>query len=407
MQTFTTGLGRRLAIVSCLLVAAGCNGPTKTGQEAREEAYERATLMGAQVQYDQARQAFLAGDFSKSLREINAAIDRRPSAADYYVLRGQIHLEQQRLERALADFNKAIELEPPCAEACYFAGVVYQRWSDDEKAYDSYLAAYEAKEDNQAYLLAAAESLVAMERFDEAKAMLEPKLAYFENSAAMHELLGRVSMLRGDYRAAAECFHKAVRLDDDDMSLKQELVRAQYLSRDFGACLSSIQHIEAGSAAVPIEIQRTKARCLFDLGRTDSARDAYAQLVRQFPEDVEGWVEYGATAARLKDWRRVGESSSRLLSLAPYRSEGYVLKGMVEQARGDASAAQKMFARASQIDPKDPTPHLMMAILLEQIGDTAGASRERSQATNLARTNMTGPDPSAVAGVTTDRMMGE
>src|SRR5436190_1417931 len=184
-------------LLAAFAVLAGCGGPSAEGINQRRLASERVGVMNAQISFDQARQAFEVGQFEKSLREINAAITRYPNNPEYYILQGRIYLETKRLEQAIGSFEQGItrcdalakaqekatakpDTAPDrpaaaspaqviMAEGHYYSGIVYQRWSDDQRAYEEYSQAFQIESTKVDYLLAAAESLVALGRFDEAK----------------------------------------------------------------------------------------------------------------------------------------------------------------------------------------------------------------------------------------------
>ena len=86
-----------LALLSIYMLAAGCNGPTAKGKERRAEANARMNLVSSRVGFDQATQAFHAGQFDRALKDVRTAISKSPEQADYHVLLGRIHLETHRL----------------------------------------------------------------------------------------------------------------------------------------------------------------------------------------------------------------------------------------------------------------------------------------------------------------------
>ena len=109
-----------------------------------------------------------------------------------------------------------MDKDEQCAEAHYFAGIVFQRWSDDEQAYEHYMQAFEQESDNVQYLLASAESLVALGEFGAARELVEPKLSYFEYNSALQHLLGQIALLEGDVQEAATRYAEARMLDPEN-----------------------------------------------------------------------------------------------------------------------------------------------------------------------------------------------
>jgi len=54
--------------------------------------------------------------------------------AKAYVNRGAAYRKKGNYDRAIADFNKAIELDPGCAEAYHNRGVAYRRKGEHKRA---------------------------------------------------------------------------------------------------------------------------------------------------------------------------------------------------------------------------------------------------------------------------------
>ncbi|MCC6613731.1 MAG: tetratricopeptide repeat protein [Anaerolineae bacterium] len=65
------------------------------------------------------------GQAARTLDELDAAIADALDDATLYVERGKLHLLAYEWDRALADFDRAIELAPQLAEAYYQRGLLY------------------------------------------------------------------------------------------------------------------------------------------------------------------------------------------------------------------------------------------------------------------------------------------
>jgi tetratricopeptide (TPR) repeat protein len=394
---------RPLLLVVTLAAAAGagCGGPTKAGLEARRQARERLNALEANISNDQAMQAFTSGRFDKAASLVNTAIAQNPDWAPYRVLQGRVYLETHRLEKALESFTKAIELQPDLAEAHYYAGVVHQRWSDDAKAHEEYMSAFDCKPDDVTYLLAAAESLVAMEQFTEARQMVESRLTYFEHNAAMRELLGQVAMLENDPARAVVHFAEAQRLNPENSVIGDELIQAQYAAGLYGECYRAIRGILDGGADRP-DLKRIEARCLVRMDRPESARNVYLQLTRDDPADVDLWIELGTVAWGLGDYQRLTSCGVRLVAIAPDRFEGYMFQGVSLRHNGDPAQAVAHLKKATDRAGTSAMPFLLLGRLLDQAGDAEGATAAYAAALRIDPDNA---DAQALYFDTQDRQL--
>lgn len=365
---------RIAGVLICVALLSGCNY-TPYHEQVRDQAQERVNLVNAQLNYDQARQAYDSGRFDHAMKEIKLAIARSPEQAKFYVLQGRILLEKQLLEAASESFTLALEKNPKLADGHYFAGIVYERWSRQQEAHDSYMKAFELDSTKVNYLLAAAETLLELKEYDQAKQLVSSKLSYFENNAAMRHLLGQIALLQGDVAEAARLYGEARVLNPDDLSLLEELARVQFEAKMYSKALQSAQLLEERIGEERPDNLLLTARCLAALGRKVEARAIYLQLTRS-PEgagNTEAWIELGAIAWDLGDDRRVDLCGQQLVAMAPERFEGYLLCAVRAQMRGDRQAEMTQLREACARAKTEALPHLMLGQALAKGGHPAQA----------------------------------
>lgn len=357
--------------VALCFMLVGCGAPNS--RKVREEANERVLFVKAQLHFDQANQAFATGQLEKALKEIDVAIFMYEQSANYHVLRGRVFLETHRLEQAMGALDRAKEIDPKHAAAYYFTGIVCQRWSQNENAAEAYLRAWELRTENAQYLLAAAEAMVSLRRYEEAKRLIESRLAYFEHNAAMRQLLAQIALLQGHPRRAAEMFNEARLLNPDDLLLMEELARAEFAAGMYAQCLHTVKQIQARVAEKRTNLLMLEARCLTMVDRTTDARNVYLELTRLAPTNVDVWIELGNLTYSIGDQTRVAQAATQVIALAPERFEGYMLRGLFERHRGRADEAIAMFEKSSSLAGTIAFPHLLLGMMLEQRNDLNGA----------------------------------
>ena len=381
----------KAGLIGIFSIIASC-APTKAGLEARQMAKDRMGLMTAQIHYGQAKQCFETGQFDRASRELEHALEIYDKSPAYYVLQGRICLETHKLDSALHAFETASQKDPKLADPYYYSGVVYQRWSDDQDAQQSYMRAFELAPTKVEYLLAAAESLISLANYDQAKELIDSKLSYFEHNAALHQLKGQIALLQGDPKTAVELYGQARLLNPDDQSLLEELTWAQYAAELYGECYNSLGQLAENSKTQRSDLILLQARCLNMMDRSIEAREKYLDLSRLRPSDPTIWSELGTVAWNLGDYRRVAQSSVQLIALAPDRYEGYLLRGINERHKGNVSEAVRFLTQASKLSPDIALPHLLLGQALEQTGDLDGALRAYGAATNAEPDNTEAQD---------------
>jgi len=386
-----TGLFTAASLAVATLVTAtlvtGC-APRATGVEARREADTRFRRTTSLVSFDQAKQAFESGDLDRARKEAKAAIARSDGEAQYWTLLGRIELEASQLERAIEAFDDAIERDPNLAEPHYYKGIVQQRWGALDKAIADYERAFELDSSRIAYLLAWAELLVADRRLDEARELLLPKLAHFEHNAAMHELLGDVSRLRGEHIAASRSYERALAIEPSAPLIEEKLLASLFRAGEWQRCLEAARRSRAAANAaanghvpvVSIDILRHEGRSLAMLGRHEESRTVFAEHVRSYPEDLGAWRDLAIASIEMGDFARARSAADRLLELAAKDSRGLTLRGLVAERSGDLDAAVRWYHAAVGADPKDADAAAALGLALRKIGrcEEADASLRRA-----------------------------
>ncbi len=121
-----------------------------------------------------------AGELDKALADFNAAVNHDPSKAKYVHNRAFTHATTGKLEEAVEDFTKVLEIEPEYTKARFNRGEAYFLLNDLEKAKQDYTAAI---------------------RLD-------------SNNADAYNARGFVNYLQGQYRLAFNDYNQALRIEN-------------------------------------------------------------------------------------------------------------------------------------------------------------------------------------------------
>ena len=371
----------RLAVTTIvgggIILAAGCTGPTKRGIESRKVAQMRFDTVRSRVDYDQANQAFEAGNFMDSKRYLESAIEKYDEDSAYWVLLGRIYLETGGLQDAMASLDQAVEVDENDPDAHYFMGIVLERIERPLDAVEHYLAALELAPSNSGMLVAAIDVLIGADLLAEADRVLREHRKDFEHDASVLHVSGRLAMMNGDWNQAADDLEKSVLLDDSDPWTLEDLARSQMAAGRYQSCLGTIDDLmelsEEGDQDV--ELMRLRGRCLSEAGRSREARTALRDLVNLHPDDVQGWIDLGLVCMEVEDYRYVYRSGQRLAALSPERFEGYFLLGHAAMRNRKHDAAVKLFAHACEIAPERIEPRMALGMIHELRGDRISAYR--------------------------------
>jgi len=138
----------RLIVVCCLLLAACQRGSASRTASSESRLPTRLPTdvptvtpfsVSAEAYYEQGVERQRTGDIDDAEQYLSWAIERDPDFAPAYVARGGIHLRRGELDRALADVDAALEIEPTARGYALRGEVLRQR-----EAYREALRAFDA-----------------------------------------------------------------------------------------------------------------------------------------------------------------------------------------------------------------------------------------------------------------------
>ena len=354
-----------------LATLGGCAaGHGKSTSEALKTAQLRQSQLKAHNDNDLAMQSYMAGELDKADKYINSAITTYPSMPKYYVLKGRIQLEKGDLEQALVAFQKAELMDAKNVEAQYYQGIVYERFTQPEKAMAKYQAAAEIEPSNPQYAVAVSETMIDLGKLDDAEKFLTSR-ASFEHNAGVRQTLGHIAMLRGDHETAVKIFNDARLLASDDPGILEDLVHAQistarYADAEFN--ITKLQKIATNKDRR--DLKQMRARCLMNLDRPIEARDVLIELTSgdEGQRDADAWVELGNVCFMIKDMNRTRQAWQRVVAIAPERSEGWMLKALYQRRTNDSAGALKTVAKAVERRGDNIDPLMLQGMLYQDLG---------------------------------------
>ncbi len=174
------------AVVSgAVVLFVGCSDATKSQQTMKAEQYNRWNMTRVGIMCQLAEQQYAVGDYDKCRKTIEEAMALKAAYAPLHTLAGKVELEKGSLELAAAHLKDAARIDPNSPEPFYLLGVVYQRWQNADTAADYYQQAWDRKQGEARYMLAVVEMKITTGHLDDAQKILESKLVYFEQSAAV------------------------------------------------------------------------------------------------------------------------------------------------------------------------------------------------------------------------------
>ncbi len=116
---------------------------------------------------------FAKGNPEKSANLLTEVIDRQPDHKLARIARGSVRMQLKDAASAVADFDRALEIDPEYARAYHLRGLAKEHQGDDEGALDDFNKAVEIAPNYGAAFYSRASLFAKLGREDEAAADME------------------------------------------------------------------------------------------------------------------------------------------------------------------------------------------------------------------------------------------
>ncbi|TWU20028.1 tetratricopeptide repeat protein [Allorhodopirellula heiligendammensis] len=171
-----------------------------------------------QGRYDTLRASawWARGEHDRALADFNSAIDKGFQAAQAYSSRGLFLAAQGDHQGALADYDRALAIDPADVTPLVNRAEINMQQGEFDKAIADYTAALKTRPDNAALLRQRAIASKAAGKLEQAISDLDAIIAANAEDAQAVMDRGYIRFQQGQYAAAAADFSIAIKLNDQD-----------------------------------------------------------------------------------------------------------------------------------------------------------------------------------------------
>ncbi len=360
-----------------LLVLPACSKlPIDDLRTSKEQATDRWSQVRARLKYQLAEESFNAGRLDDAQVQLDEAIGLDRQAAQPYVLLSRVLLERGQTAAAAMALEQAVTSGGATAETDYLNGVIAQHYGKFQPALEYYRQASEREPANAHYVVATAETLVALNRAAEALALVREHWADFEQNAALRELAGGIYIMLGRYEEAADAYRQARTLSPEDGTLATQL----------GLALSLAGHAEEardvlGSVVADAQGENRPlvllllGRCQLDLGNANEAKAVLRQATAAAPKQAVAWHWLARASVASGDLLTARQASMQATTCEPDNIEYRLWLGYVCYRQKDLASAASAFDSALDHAPDDRVALYFLGRCREEMGDREAANR--------------------------------
>ncbi|MEH6549871.1 MAG: sulfotransferase [Pseudomonadales bacterium] len=245
-----------------------------------------------------------------------------------------------------------------------------------------------------------AHALIKLNRLEEAEKEIRFAISITPDFPALHEDLGSLHAMKGDYDAAIECFQRAIQMDPRLAGVHKKLAHALVAAgrnTEVDSALESYLDHDEDAALVTIAVEHWRA------GRTEEAEDCLRKALRKNSKNVDAMrflaLVYQGKGKKLSDaeallrratdiapdfhqalsnlgqilvdngkWTDAIEIYQRLVKLTPDEETAWSGLGRSLSHSGDVEKALEAYQKALIIKPDSPGINMAYAHTLKTVG---------------------------------------
>jgi tetratricopeptide (TPR) repeat protein len=268
-----------------------------------------------------------------------------------------------RTAEALASYDKALQLNPNYARACYNKGESMLRMGQNAAALELFERALRIQPAYPKALKAKGDALAQAGRSDAAIAAYQEALKWQSDDSAAANNLGIALLGAGRVSEAIERFEAALRVEPRDAKAHSNL---GYAFSKVGRVEMAVEHFEAAVRLEPdfAEAHGNYAVVLARAGRLTDAIGEYRKVVTLKPDDVVANYSLGNTYARTGELLPAVAAYQEALKYRPEYPEAHNNLGTVLRRLGRLDEARDHYRLALQYRPDYPQARRNLAALV-------------------------------------------
>ena len=362
---------------------SGCNSGGLTPDQ-KAQANKQWNDARANVLAGLASDQYKDGSLDKCQTTLEQALRLEPENANLHLLAAKLAIEQSNLEAAQQHLSEVRTLDPKNAEADYLLGVVYQRREQLEHARAAYADAVAKNPTELSYLLANAETLVALGKPSEALKLLQSKALVFEHSGVIRDEIGQLLIQQNRYEEGIAELREASILSSDDATIREHLAFALFANKQFSESAECFERLmtEPGYEK-RADVFAAMGECQSRDHQYSQARKNYELATQINPSCYGYWLGLAKTNAQEKDLAGAEIAVRRSLSLEPDSSEARCLLGFVKLKQNQLPESLAAFHEAAELNPQDSFCVCLEGYLCARMGRIADARSFYSSALRL------------------------
>jgi arylsulfatase A-like enzyme/tetratricopeptide (TPR) repeat protein len=234
------------------------------------------------------------------------------------------------LQTAISLFQSTVSSGRADFDVHYYLGCAYARLGRFQEAVGPLREAIRKMPAYTPSYLDLAKAYVALNRYNDAAAVLNDGLARDPDNFQLHSHLGYVARIRRDLDLARQHYERASALEPADFDVRMNL---SSVYRDLGDTSHALAEVDAALRLRPDsgDAHNQRGMLLGGAGRFGDAEVAFERAAKLLPQDPQIWFNLGLARFRAGNGKAAAEAVRRALALKPDFDDARNLLAAIEK----------------------------------------------------------------------------
>jgi tetratricopeptide (TPR) repeat protein len=320
--------------------------------------------------------------YQQALADLDRAIELEPQVSRAYAFRGSAYSHLKKYQQALVDFDRAIELNPSSLRAHISRGNAYYMLRDYARAIADYSRAIELDPKLVGPYVNRGNTYYGMKDYPRALADYNHVIELDPTYAGAYQNRGIVYDQIKDYQQALADYNHAIELDPKPVGSYVNRGNTYNQIKDYQRALADYSHV--------IELDPTYVGAYVNRGHVYDQIKEYQQAIADFdraveidPEYVRAYTYRGDSYRHLKEYQRAIADYTRAIELDARDADIYHRRGRTYRQLKHYQQAIADYTRAIELDPRDADIYYRRGSAYRQLKDSQQAIVDLNYALEL------------------------
>jgi tetratricopeptide (TPR) repeat protein len=278
--------------------------------------------------------------------------------------RGAEYFKAKNFQKAVAEFEKALEEDPKSAMAVFNIGLSYQMLGNMDKAMEYYQKTTDMGKGDGLVLMGLMKAAEGQD--GEAEALYRQALNVEPLNGRAHLNLAAIAKGRKDYKEAVDRVKSALTEDSANGDAYDLLAQIYY---DLGryelarlVCEAGLQDIDPNHSGM----YNTLGLVQLKLNQVIAALNAFKKAIELDDQNVAALMNYGSITFGYRDYQLSYQIFSKALSLEPNNTEALLSKSVAARTLDKIDEARAGYQQILAKDPNNVGAIFNTAIILQE-----------------------------------------